>query len=151
MKFYTRLPFNGNNVADMEISIPRYTHVDADDKYILWNKIPVCTLDSKVARDYFVWADDGYEVERAYYEDVILFNPRIKQWTEEVPIYDEHGNIIGHNTVIKEGRYTPLEVEYMFTNFPQFFDNIGVVIFNKYFYRQSDIKEVKALAEYLNR
>lgn len=151
MKFYTRLQFEGKNLAEQDIVIPRHTYVDADSRYILWNKIPVCAIDSQIARDYFIWADDGKELARIQYEETIIFNPRFRQWEGKVPVKDETGRIIDYKIVTMESRYTPEEVDYMLNNFGQFFDNKDSVVFNKYFFIGSHIEEVGALADYLNR
>lgn len=150
MKFFSRIDFVGKDMIEQDILIPAHTYVESDDKYLLWNNIPVCTINSQITKDYFIWADDGNEYARAAYENTILFFPRIKSWYEDVPVYNDQGKEIGKKKVYFEGRFTPIEIDYMKTNFSKYLLNGESIIFNNLFYIGSDIKDIKCLFDYLN-
>lgn len=150
MKFFSRIEFIGKNMAEQDIVIPAHVYIGSDDRFILWDDIPVCTINSQITRDYFVWADDGNEHARISYENTILFFPRIRSWYEEVPVYDDTGREIGKKNIYFEGRFTPTEIKYIKTNFSKYLLNGDAIVFNSLFYIGSDIKEIKALSDYLD-
>lgn len=151
MKFLVRKIYKGKNLVGMDIEIPEGTYVDADNKYILWNRLPVCIYRSQTAKDYFIWADDGFEFTRLRYENVILFNDRERLWKKEIPIYDNEGKFIKNEVVYNSTRFTPEEVKFMKENFSKFLVDGDGFVFNDLFYVGSDIKEIEKIVSYLNR
>lgn len=150
MKFLLRKDFNGKNLFGMSVSIEAGTYLESDNKYILFNRLPIFAIRSEMAKNVCVWADDGHEQERLLYELVIVFNTRIKEWTEKVPVYDDSGKITKYEEVTITGRFTPREVKYIRANFSNLLtDDENTIRFNDYFYVGSNINEIYNLYIYL--
>lgn len=151
MKFLTRIPFNGKNLLGQPVSIPAGEYVFSDDRYILYNGLPICAPRSRIARTYFIWADDGQENNRAAYIGIILFNERTRIYKSRTPIYDEDGNIVSYREGYAATRFSPEEVEYLTKNFSHLIKPGDGFLFNDLFYIGSDIKDLQKMASYLLR
>jgi len=148
--FLARNNFTCKNLLNQEISFKTGDYVDDINGYLYKDGIPFCTTTSQLARDRFIWAGDGHEFARLEYETIILFSPRSRVWDIEVPVYDENGNIIDYKKEKREARFLPSEVDYIIEHFPDLVETESF-LFNDYFYKGSDILEIKELADYLSR
>jgi len=148
--FMVRANFTCKNLLNKEVSFTTGDYVDELGGYLYKNGIPFCLQTSQLARDYLIWAGDGHELARADYEEIILFSSRVKMWDVEVPIYNKDGEVIGHETRKRIGRFLPSEMDYMKEHFPDLMESDSFM-FNNFFYKGSDILEIKELAEYLSR
>lgn len=151
MKFLLRKNFTGKNLFGKEVDIPSGSYLESNKTFILYNKLPLVGVRSDMAKKFFIWADDGNEQARLMCEDIILFQPREREWTANIPIYDDYGNIMSYEEVEVTGRFTPEEVSFIKTNFSQFVLDEPTLIFNDFFYIGSDIKDIQKLTAYINR
>lgn len=151
MKFLLRKDFNGKNLFGKEVNIECGSYLDSDKNYILYNKLPLVGIRSDMAKKFFVWADDGNEQARLICEDIILFQPREREWTVKIPQYDDSGNITGYENLIVSGRFTPEEVSYIKTSCSHLVLDEPTLIFNDFFYIGSNIEDIQRLAAYINR
>ena len=151
MKFLLRKDFKNKNIFGMDVEIKGNTYLISDDTYILYNKLPLCTIRSDLAKRFFVWADDGCEYSRLSCENIILFSPREREYTVQIPKYDSNNEIIGYDEVTATARFTPDEVSYIKKTYPHLVLDGPSLIFNDFFYVGSDIKDLQDLAIYLNR
>lgn len=128
------------------IEIPVGTRLFQQGEVLFYGGLPICSWRSQIAKNYLVWDGDDNAEERLEYEKIIIFNDRERTWTESVPYIDDDGV---EQEITKEvsGRFTPEEVDYMLKNFKQFFTEDGN--FNDSFYVGSRIKDIKALAKFL--
>lgn len=137
MKFLCRKDYNGKNLLGEKISIKAGTPLETQGDILVYDRRPLFHIYSQNARNFVVWNDDGFGIQRTIYEDIIIFSTRTRIWK------DPHGEI-------KITRFTPIEMQYIRDNFPQFLEpNLEVLAFNNYFFIGSDIKEVGQLATYL--
>lgn len=133
MNFVSRTEYKGKIMTGQEVTIPQGVTLTTYNNILSYDRLPVCHINSQVCKDNFVWADDGYVNLRIQYENIILFDPRVKFWDERY-----------------YGRFSKEEVQYIRNNFPQFLEkDQETLLFNNYFYIGSDIKEVELLALYL--
>lgn len=151
MKFLLRKNYEGTNLFGEPVNIQAGSYLEADNKYVLYNGLPIFAIRSSIAKSICIWADDGHEDLRLVYESVILFNSRIKSWKNKVPVYDENGDISGYEEVTSYGRFTPNEIAYIRLNFSNLITNDPVLRFNDYFYVGSKISEISELYAYLVR
>lgn len=148
MKFKCFKRFQVRALGNLEpINVPIGAELIRRGDILYYNGIPVCTWRSLIAKEYLVWDGDGMANQRLQYENIILFNPREKTWSEIVYYIDPKDGVEKEKTEEVSGRFSPDEAEYMMENFSQFFHEDAR--FNDYFYVGSHIQEVKALADYL--
>ena len=148
--FLVRANFTCKNLLNQEVSFKTGEYVDELEGYLYKDGIPFCIPTSQIVRDNLIWAGDGHEWARLDYENIILFNTRLKVWDVEFPKYDKDGHIIGYETGKKEGRFLPSEMEYIREHFSDLLEE-DCFMFNNFFYIGSDILEIKELSEYLQR
>lgn len=152
MKFYLIDNYEEKNLIGEKVFIEKGSILSTDnnDEYICYQDVPLCTIDSNVARTRFIWADDGDYLRRLYLEKEIVLDPRIRTWEVKVPIYDERGKISRYEYLEITGRFSPVEVKYIKKNFPSLIEkNESGIIFNSYFYHGSKIEDLEKLAYYL--
>lgn len=148
--FMVRMNTKCKNLLNQEITLKTGEYISELDGYLYKDGIPFCTPTSQLARNYLIWAGDGHEMSRMDYENTILFNPRVKVWDIEIPVYDGEGNIIRYDKVKREGRFSPEEMDYMREHFSNLLEK-DCFLFNNFFYKGSDIQEIRDLACYLLR
>ena len=149
MKFLLRKNYEGKNLFGENVSLKEGSYLESDDKYILYNGLPIFAIRSSIAKSLCIWADDGHESQRLFFESGILFNNRIVEWTSTIPIYNEDNEISGYEKIKQRGRFSPKEVSYIRENFKNLLTNESVLRFNDYFYVGSSISEIGKLYNYL--
>lgn len=133
MTFVSRKEYKGKIMTGQEVTIPEGVTLTTYNNIVSYDRLPICHINSQVCKDNFVWADDGFVDLRIQYENIILFDVRIKFWDDKF-----------------YGRFSKEEVAYIRNNFPQLVEKEQeALLFNNYFYIGSNIKEVEALALYL--
>ena len=137
MKFFCRKDYSGKNLLGEDIVIKAGEPLDTQGEILVYDKRPLFHIHSQNARNYMIWNDDGFGIQRTIYEDIILFSPRTRMWKDT-------------SGTLRITRWTPLEMQYIRENFPQFLEpDLEVLAFNNYFFIGSPIKEVGQLATYL--
>lgn len=137
MKFLCRKNYNGKNLLGEDAFIEAGTPLETQGDIIVYDKKPLFHIYSQNARNFMVWNDDGFCIQRATYEDTILFSPRDRMWKDS-------------SGAVRITRFTPMEMQYIRDNFSQFLeDDLEVLTFNNYFFIGAPIKEVGQLATYL--
>jgi hypothetical protein len=137
MKFLCRKDYNGKNLIGEDVLIKSGELLETQGDIIVYDRKPLFHIYSQNTRIYMVWNDDGFGIQRATYEDTILFSPRERMWKDS-------------SGAIRITRWTPTEMQYIRENYFQFLESDSEVIaFNNYFFIGSPIEKVNELATYL--
>ena len=123
MKFLCRKDYSGKNLLGEDIVIKAGEPLDTQGEILVYDKRPLFHIHSQNARNYMIWNDDGFG--------------RTRMWKDT-------------SGTLRITRWTPLEMQYIRENFPQFLEpDLEVLAFNNYFFIGSPIQEVGQLATYL--
>ena len=129
MTFVSRKEYKGKIMTGQEVTIPEGVTLTTYNNIVSYDRLPICHINSQVCKDNFVWADDGFVDLRIQYENIILFDVRIKFWDDKF-----------------YGRFSKEEVAYIRNNFPQLVEKEQeALLFNNYFYIGSNIKEIEKI------
>ena len=149
MRYVTKRPYSGPDFLGHQVEIPELAEADVQENIICWNRKPICYINSQVARDYFVWADDHMELSRRAYEVFIWFNKEIKPYMFEVKTLDKDGNV-KIEYVQKFSKYSPEESRYLRKYFSKYLeDNNDIIEVNNAFF-QAPIEDLALMAKYLD-
>lgn len=142
MKYFTRCEYVGPNLLGQQIRIPEYAIVDTQDNIICWKRLPVCYINSQIARDYFIWDEDNHGQDRLRYENEIWFN-------KETELYEFEPDT-GDIPLLKPSKYSSDEIRFLRQNFSQYLENGDVILFNNKFY-QAPIEDLRIMAQYMRK
>lgn len=146
MKYLTRTEYKGLNLIGQQVEIPAGVYCDTQDNIICWQRYPVCYINSQIARDYFIWADDGQELRRLKYENDIWFNKPAQEYDFETPV--EHGDGTTETIIVRRiSKYSAEEIRFLTKNYSKYLESAEVILFNNAFY-QAPIDDLEAMAKY---
>lgn len=147
MNFICIKPFVGRNLAFRPVEVPVGSKLEKRGDFLFWKEVPLCLCSSSVARHYFL-VDDNFE-KRLQYMNEILDESRTRQWLVAQTKVDENtGKVLGVEKILKQGRFTPEEIEYIQTHWPKWVIQGPALNFNEEFYANSSIEELAKLAQY---
>jgi len=147
MRYLARCEYAGLNLLGQQIRIPESAILDTQDNIICWKRLPVCYINSQIARDYFIWDGDGHGQDRLRYENEIWFNKETKLYETEVSDIDDQGQPIVF-PVLRPSKYSPEEIRFLRQNFSQYLESGDVILFNNKFY-QAPIEDLRIMAQYM--
>lgn len=151
MKYKCIKKFKGKSLGEgnKEVTFPKGSELTRQGDFLYYGDVPVCVWRSQVAKDFFVWNGDGQGDLREEYLNVIVHGPREKSWIEVREYEDPETHEVKKENIVRKGRFSPEEAEYLEKTYPQFFNPDG--IFSDYFYVGSHVSDLKDMSSYLNR
>lgn len=148
MRYVAKKSYIGPDFLGHQVEIPELAEADVQENIICWNRKPICYINSQVAREYFVWADDHMELSRRAYEVFIWFNKEVKPYMFEETYIDKDG--IPHTEYVQRfSKYSPEETRYLKKYFSQYFEPGEVIEVNNAFFR-APIEDLALIAKYLD-
>ena len=74
MKFLCRKDYSGKNLLGEDIVIKAGEPLETQGEILVYDKRPLFHIHSQNARNYMIWNDDDFGIQRTIYEDIILFS-----------------------------------------------------------------------------